>query len=172
MHWRFNVVVETTYQIIVILIDAMAISTCIYTLIFQLKHTFTNYWTQVTWYTPSAVSNHDDVEVWEDDSCDDDIPDLPLVGRTCTEEKDLMGLIIIFLQLQAKHYIPDTTLDYLIKFFVCVFSLVSRSSAFVSNITQTFPKSLYKLRKRYSIAQSFQKYVVCQKSCTNVSEIE
>lgn len=119
-----------------------------------------------------AASNHDDTEVWEDESCDDDAPDLPIVGHTqCSEEKDLVGWIIIFLlRLQAKHYIPDAALDYLIKFLCVFFSVVSRSSAFVSNITQTFPKSLYELRKRYSVAQSFKKYVVCCKCCTIYDE--
>ena len=92
----------------------------------------------------------------------DDTPDLPIVGHTCSEEKDLVGWIIIFLlRLQAKHYIPDTTLDYLIKFLCVFFPVVSRSSTFVSNITQTFPKSLYELRKRYSVAQSLKKYHKC-----------
>ena len=77
-----------------------------------------------TGYMIYSLCSFHDVEVWEDDSCDDDIPDVPIVGCTCIEEKDLVGWIIIFFNCKQSITFPIPLWIILIKFFVC-FSLLS-----------------------------------------------
>ena len=69
-------------------------------------------------------------EVWEDEYEDaqefdnDEAPDLPYSQISCTEERDLVTWIVIFiLQLQAKYYIPDVALHCLDWLSSCLFFL-------------------------------------------------
>ena len=56
-----------------------------------------------------------------------------------TENVLLTWLLLFLLRLQAKHYIPDSAVNCLLKFLYMFFSIVGRHSDFVANLALCFP---------------------------------
>lgn len=67
------------------------------------------------------------------------------------------------LQLQAKHYIPDSAIDALTKFLYAFFSVLSPVSSVASSILRVFPRSLYAIKASLGTEIDFVRYVVCRK---------
>lgn len=118
-----------------------------------------------------------DAEVWDadhySDTEDENSPDFAVVGNSHTDERDLIRwMVIFFLRLQAKFYIPDAALHCLIKFLYVFLSVIGRSSSYVAHMASVFPRSLYELRNQYQLGSRFKKMVVCTKcySVYNQSE--
>ena len=79
----------------------------------------------------------------------DEPPSLPQ-QNTITSKPDnvlLTWLLLFLLRLQAKHYIPDSAVNCLLKFLYMFFSIVGRHSDFVSSLAGSFPMSVYQMQK-------------------------
>ena len=80
----------------------------------------------------------DDVEVCEDDTDSENssdtedkvsAPNFPESDVSHSEANTLVLWVLIFiLRIQAKHYIPDTALQCLLKFLFVFFSIVGRTN--------------------------------------------
>ena len=62
-----------------------------------------------------------------------------------TENVLLTWLLLFLLRLQAKHYIPDSAVNCLLKFLYMFFSIFGRHSDFVANLALCFPVSVYQM---------------------------
>ena len=80
-----------------------------------------------------------------------------------TENVLLTWLLLFLLRLQAKHYIPDSAVNCLLKFLYMFFSIVGRHSDFVANLALCFPVSVYQMQKFFGIKEEFTRFVVCLK---------
>ena len=76
----------------------------------------------------------------------------------------IVGFIFV---LQAKHHMPNSALDLLIKFIYALLCVLSSFSPFIDTLRRSFPPSLYLLRKHFMEDCSFSKYPVCPK-CNKV----
>ena len=92
-------------------------------------------------------------------------PPLPMECATVdTHESALLTWILLFLvRLQARHYIPDSALNCLLKFLYIFLRIIGRQSNFVAKLTTHFPKSIYQMKKRLGIKEDFIRFVVCKK---------
>ena len=87
-------------------------------------------------------------EVWEESD------------ESSTVESGILSWLLIFLlRLQAKDYIPDTAIQYLIRFLWDLFCVLGRYSSVIAHIASSIP--VLSLCKQYSSGQEFKKFVVC-----------
>lgn len=77
-----------------------------------------------------------------------------------------MGFLFV---LQAKYHVPNSAIDFLIKFLYILICVLSRFcfSPFVDMLWKSFPRSLHVMRKRFAGDFLFSKYPVCPK-CSKV----
>ena len=115
-------------------------------------------------------------EVWEesDESCAEECPELPSASASqdsVEENAIVQWLLIFFLRLQAKHYIPDAAVQCLVKFLYIFLCILGRYFTTIANIASKFPPSLYLLRKHLNLKQDFKRLVVCRK-CNSVYSLQ
>lgn len=72
-------------------------------------------------------------------------------------------MIGFVLRFQAKYYIPDASINLLIKFFFVFLSVAGRFSTFMKTLADIFPKSLSTMLSLVKGKVSFTKFVVCRK---------
>ena len=73
--------------------------------------------------------------------------------------------------LQAKFYLPDNALDFLIKFLYAFFNVVGNLSPVIKTLAKALPPTLYTMRKKTIGLNSFQKLTVC-KRCLRIYEYD
>ena len=78
-----------------------------------------------------------------------------------------MWLVGFLIQLQAKHYVPDSALNLLLKFLYTFFCVLGRFSGFVAAMVTYFPSTIYRLKKTLPFAHPFTRFVVSPK-CWNI----
>ena len=118
-------------------------------------------------------------EVWETETRSDlaeDIGEIADVECTMDEiegmfpqtQKNSKAMSIVWLishfllELQRKHFLPDSVLSLLLSFFSITFHIIGISSTFVKEIALLFPPSLHCLHKLLGYQKDeFMKYVVC-----------
>ena len=81
----------------------------------------------------------------------------------------IVGFVFI---LQSKHHLPNSAIDYLIKFIGILLSILSKFSPFVRLVYDTFPSSLHVMRNKFADASNFSKYPVCPKCNTLYSSYD
>ena len=77
--------------------------------------------------------------------------DLPLILNPLPPTKSqalVMWIVGFLIQLQAKHYIPYTALNQLLKFF------------YTSDMVAHFPATVHQMKKAFPIAHQFTLFVV------------
>ena len=74
-----------------------------------------------------------------------------------------MWIVGFLIQLQAKHYIPHSALNLLLKFFYTIFCILGQFSEFTSNMATHFPSTIYQLKKTLPVVHQFTRFVVCRK---------
>ncbi len=74
-----------------------------------------------------------------------------------------MWLVGFLIQLQAKHFIPDSALNLLLRFLHTFFCVLGRFCGFVAAMATQFPSTLYRLKKTLTYAHQFTRFVVCPK---------
>ena len=106
------------------------------------------------------------MEVWEESSADeleqDDsssaLPSLPTFESDTSHNRSANSLVQwmlgFLLTLQAKHYIPSTAIDVLLKFLYIFFTVLSRFSPFLKLILKQFPKSVHSMYKLITISKN------------------
>ena len=135
-------------------------------------------------YCPSINSESEDEENWEESESEADgdwidmqmtdkgicntpgpaIPDIPSESQEYKSAHSLFRWIVGFvIVLQAKHHIPNTAIDLLIKFFHVLFCILGTFSTFAGYLRRLFPPSLYLMRKHNFPDCSFIKFPVCRK---------
>lgn len=77
-----------------------------------------------------------------------------------------MWMVGFLLILQAKYYIPDASVDLLIKFLYTFMLVTGRFSTFMKELADVFPRSLTTLLNLVKNKQCFTKYVVCPRCHT------
>ena len=75
----------------------------------------------------------------------------------------LTWLLLFLVRLQACHYIPDSTLNCLLKFLYIFLHIIRRQSNFVARLATHFPKSIYQMKKGLGIKEDFIRFVACKK---------
>lgn len=121
--------------------------------------------------------------MWEDDDhielesdfpqADDKPSAFPQQDATTLRSENMLltWLLIFLLRLQAKHYIPDSAVNCLLKFLYVFLCIIGRHSDFVAHLAASFPNSVYKLQKYFGIKEEFTRFVVCRK-CYSVYEFK
>ena len=71
----------------------------------------------------------------------------------------------LFLSLWAACFgISERALNHLIQFLHNIFSMIAANAAVINSIKNTFPTSLYMLKKDLHLSvDCFEKYVICEK---------
>ena len=121
-------------------------------------------------------SSEDDLEMWnescpdseyESDHDNEKAPDLPKYPSMNTEKqrseilsKWFMRFILIF---QGKFYLPDKSIDFLLKFLYAFFSVIGNFSPIIKTLVQELPRTLHALKKKVGLSNEFRKYTVCRK---------
>ena len=101
-------------------------------------------------------SDHEDADAF---SIQDSPP--PLLQDQPTSSICVVTWLVGFLLLlQARHYIPDSAMNALLKFLHAFFRVLGRSSPVISSMVSSIPSSVYSLGK--ASGQS-TKFVVCPK---------
>lgn len=117
----------------------------------------------------------EDLEIWDcedDEALVDDVavpsPLLPTFGSTSQGNVHalMMWVISFFLQLQTKYYIPDASINLLVRFFCVFLSVTGRFSTFMKELADVFPTSLLALLSFIKGKIPFTKFVVCRKCHT------
>ena len=103
----------------------------------------------------------------------DEPPALPQQNTMTSKPENVLltWLLLFLLRLQAKHYIPDSAVNCLLKFLYMFFSIVGRHSDFVANLAGSFPMSVYQMQKFFGIKEEFARFIVCRK-CYSVYEFK
>ena len=70
-------------------------------------------------------------------------------------------LLLFLLRLQAKHYLPDTTISAFLKFLYTFFCVTGGFSNVALDIARVWPQNVYAMRKALRCNDSFQVFVVC-----------
>ena len=87
----------------------------------------------------------------------------PISAESQSQRTLVMWLVGFLIQLQAKHYVPDSTLNLLLKFLYTFFCVLGRISEFVAAMVTYFPSTIYRLKKTLPFAHPFTLFVVCPK---------
>ena len=95
----------------------------------------------------------------------DEPPALPQQNTVTSKPENVLltWLLLFLLRLQAKHYIPDSAVNSLLKFLYMFFSIVGRHSDFVANLPGSFPMSIYQMQEFFGIKEEFARFIVCRK---------
>lgn len=126
----------------------------------------------------TCAGESDGEEVWED--CDGELsyedtnfefepaaipPSIPeTISTESRSQRTLVKWLVGFLiQLQARHYVPDSALNRLLKFLHTFFCVLGRFSGFIAAMVTHFPATLYQLKKTLPFAHQFKQFVVCPK---------
>lgn len=72
----------------------------------------------------------------------------------------LLGFI---LSLQAKYYVSNKAIEFLLRFLHLFFSVLGRFSPFLKTLHDLFPQSLHAMYKSVKYEDNFKKYIVCLK---------
>ena len=77
----------------------------------------------------------------------------------------ILNVFLMFLLLWASFYtISATALNHLIQFLYQILSIIAPSSPTIAALLTSFPKSLYMLKKFFSLDKDkFDKHVICTK---------
>ena len=78
-------------------------------------------------------------------------------------------LVLFLLRLQSRFYLPDAAVSCLVIFLYAFLVILGTHSDYVARMVESFPKSLYCLRKHWKIGVDFVRFVVCPK-CYSVFE--
>ena len=65
--------------------------------------------------------------------------------------------------LQSKHHLPNSAIEFLIKFIFTLLCVLGRFSAFVHDVQVCCPHSLHTMRKRFADDIQFSRYPICPK---------
>lgn len=110
------------------------------------------------------LEDAEEEEYWDEDSELLDL-DFPAMERSeqnqATQGNLVMWLLLFFLRLQAKHYLPDAAVNSLLKFLSVFFLILGRYSEFIANMARNFPTSLFHLRKYFGLTEEFKRFIVC-----------
>ena len=106
-------------------------------------------------------------KVWDLNESDmSDAPeDLDVDEETSESRREqiLARWILRFLMaMQACFKIPDLALQYFLRFFAAIFTIVGTTSQIAKGISACLPKSIYMARKMVGLMR-FERYVVCKK---------
>ena len=128
-------------------------------------------------------TDSDGEEVWEDEDQESDEadegasiyenqPSLPNFQEESSQEnksaQSLLNWMVGFLfVLQAKHNIPNSALNLIIKFLYHFLGVLGRFSSFVHILHKCFPSSIHAMRKPFHSKLYFEKFPVCPK-CNKV----
>ena len=89
---------------------------------------------------------------------------LPNTSENHRSAQSLVRWIVGFLFiLQSKHHLPNSAIEFLIKFIVTLLCVLGRLSAFVHDVQVCFPHSLHTMRKRFPDDIHFSRYPICPK---------
>ena len=103
-------------------------------------------------------------EVWSE-SDRDDVDDFATPSETEKSVSHVQNIICLYLTfLQLCYPISDRAVAFLLSLFVAVFSYLSSISSNNETLRQfadTFPRTIYSLRKRILRNRSYQEFVVC-----------
>ena len=105
---------------------------------------------------------------------DNELPPCPNEETPPANSKEhtlVCWLSVFLLRLQARHYIPDIVLTYLLKFLYVFLSVIGRFSDVVSTIAKQLPQSVYSLQRLLGYQDCFEKLVVCPK-CNQVYKLK
>ena len=113
-------------------------------------------------------SDEEVVEEYWDIDIDDVLKDFDQensIEEEIPKSNCILNLFLMFLLLWASFYnISATALNYLIQFLYQILSIIAPKSPTIAALLTSFPKSLYMLKKFYSLNKDkFHKYVICPK---------
>jgi hypothetical protein len=110
------------------------------------------------------VWNGDDDDKLEDD-ISNTVPSQPLFNNPVKENIHalLIWMIGFLLTFQAKYYIPDTAINFLIKFLGAFICVAGRFCEVMKELADIFPSSLTTMLLLVKSAHAYTKFVVCQK---------
>ena len=117
-----------------------------------------------------SVECSDSEELWDEgDNEKDDmfhlqespppLPQDPAASSNCV----VTWVVGFLLLLQARHYIPDSAMNALLKFLHVLFRVLGRSSPAISSLVSSIPSSVHSLGKTSRQSINFTKFVVCPK---------
>ena len=123
------------------------------------------------YFFSSVSGSSDSEEIWEEEDYDepdisthrDALPLLPVDLATPPNNPIVTWLVGFLLLLQARHYIPDSAMNALLKFLCVLFSVLGRFSPVIASMASAIPSSVYSLGRAVGNSVGFMKYVVCPK---------
>ena len=81
-------------------------------------------------------------------------------------------IVGFFFILQSKHHLPNSAIDFLIKFMAVLLYVLGKLSPLIGRIHKHFPSSLHVMRKRFADDINFHRYPICPKCNTLYSSYE
>ena len=123
-------------------------------------------------------NHNEEPEIWDDfESSDENEFTLPIVPKKTISEEDAKAKAIVnwtvgfLLILQARYYISNAAMDFLVKFFYIILKILGQSSSLPAKMGKAFFTSFNMLCKHIDHESPYLKYIVCL-NCNQIYHLQ